>query len=110
LVFLPLGDVWACEAADRLTFVHSSRGRFDLDLSLSAIESSFGRALHRVHRNWLANLENVTEFDRQGREATLLLGTRVPQGGAPLLVPVARDRVQEVRDFLFRNAAGVRGS
>jgi len=35
-----LDEVWACEAAERLTFVHSSRGRFDLDLTLSAIALS----------------------------------------------------------------------
>ena len=35
LVFLDLDEVWACEASERLTYVHSSRGRFDLDLTLS---------------------------------------------------------------------------
>src|SRR5437868_6522225 len=37
LVFLRPDEVWAFEAADRLTFVHTPRGKFDLDLSLSAI-------------------------------------------------------------------------
>src|SRR5947207_12688120 len=57
LVFLDPATIWAFEAADRLTFVHAPEGKFDIDLSLSAIEASFGRALFRVHRNWLVNLE-----------------------------------------------------
>jgi DNA-binding LytR/AlgR family response regulator len=50
LVFLDPEQVWAFEAADRLTFVHTPEGKFDIDLSLAAIEASFGRALFRVHR------------------------------------------------------------
>ena len=50
----------ASEAADRLTSVHTSHGTFDLDLSLTAIEASFGRALTRVHRNWLVNAAYIT--------------------------------------------------
>jgi two-component system, LytTR family, response regulator LytT len=56
LVFLVPQDIWAFEAADRLTCVHSRQGTFDVDLSLAAIEASLGRALTRVHRNWLVNL------------------------------------------------------
>ena len=44
LVFLDPDTIWAFEAADRLTFVHAPEGRFDIDLSLAAIESSFGRS------------------------------------------------------------------
>src|ERR1700738_4837450 len=54
LVFLDPETIWAFEAADRLTFVHSPDGQFDIALSLAAIEASFGRAVFRVHRNWLA--------------------------------------------------------
>ena len=39
LVFLDPDSIWAFEAADRLTFVHSPEGRFDIDLSLAAIEA-----------------------------------------------------------------------
>src|SRR5216683_2125515 len=53
LIFLDPREIWAFEAADRLTFVHSRQGRFDIDLTLATIESSFGRALTRIHRNWL---------------------------------------------------------
>ena len=31
-----------------------------------AIEASFGRALTRVHRNWLVNLASVKEMERDG--------------------------------------------
>ena len=37
LVFLDADEVWAFEAAHRLTFVHTPHGIFDLDLSLAAI-------------------------------------------------------------------------
>jgi DNA-binding LytR/AlgR family response regulator len=107
LVFLDLDEVWACEASERLTYVHSSRGRFDLDLTLSSIASSFGRTLVRVHRNWLVNAARVLELQRESGETVLLLG--VAGSDRPCMqVPVARDRVQEVRDVLMANAAGVR--
>ena len=48
LVFLEPSEIWAFEAADRLTFVHTPHGKFDLDLSLAAIEASFGRAVQPV--------------------------------------------------------------
>src|SRR5438094_10674274 len=35
LVFLDPEKIWAFEAADRLTFVHSAEGKFDIDLSLA---------------------------------------------------------------------------
>src|ERR1700737_3686759 len=53
LVFLDPNEIWAFEGADRLTYVHSLEGKFVIDLSLAAIEASFGRALFRVHRNWV---------------------------------------------------------
>src|SRR2546422_9700886 len=61
LVFLDPKKIWAFEAADRLTFVHSREGRFAIDLSLAAIEASFGRALFRVHRNWRSE-EHTSEL------------------------------------------------
>src|SRR5207237_10080945 len=72
LVFLDPKEIRAFEAADRLTFVHCQKGRFDVDLSLAAIEASFGRALTRVHRNWLVNLDLVMAMERDyGGTATL---------------------------------------
>src|SRR5438445_404060 len=64
LVFLDPADIWAFEASERLSYVHSRLGKFDIDLSLAAIETSFGRSLMRVHRNWLVNLDFVTELER----------------------------------------------
>jgi len=106
LVFLEADEVWAFEAAQRLTFVHTPHGTFDLDLSLSAIEASFGRALTRVHRNWLVNTAFVKELERDGSDTRLFVGVAVGQPGVH--VPVARERAQELRDRLLANATGLR--
>src|SRR5207302_7683249 len=45
LVFPDPADIWAFEASDRLSFVHSRLGKLDIDLSLAAIETSFDRSL-----------------------------------------------------------------
>jgi DNA-binding LytR/AlgR family response regulator len=100
LVFLRLEELWAFEAAERLAFVHSARGKFDVDLSLSAIEMSFGRSLLRVHRNWLVNVEHVKELEGAGSETQLLVGD--------VRVPVARERAQAVREELMAGALGFR--
>ncbi|MDB4941885.1 MAG: Response regulator of zinc sigma-54-dependent two-component system [Labilithrix sp.] len=106
LVFLDADEVWAFEAAHRLTFVHTPHGTFDLDLSLAAIEASFGRKLTRVHRSWLVNPMFVKELERDGSDTRLLVGSAVGQPG--LHVPVARERAQELRDLLLANATGLR--
>lgn len=105
LVFLEPAEIWAFEAADRLTFVHTQAGRFDMDLSLSAIELSFGRALTRVHRNWLVNTAHVKELERDGTETRLFVGTGLTGDAPGVRVPVSRDRVQGVRDSLLADAA-----
>jgi DNA-binding LytR/AlgR family response regulator len=106
LVFLDADEVWAFEASHRLTFVHTPHGTFDLDLSLSAIESSFGRKLTRVHRSWLVNPIFVKELEREGSDTRLLVGAAVGQPGVH--VPVARERAQELKDLLLANATGLR--
>jgi DNA-binding LytR/AlgR family response regulator len=103
LVFLDPKEIWAFEVADRLTFVHCRRGKFDIDLSLAAIEASFGRALTRVHRNWLVNLDLVVEMERGFGETVLLVG-----GSEDLRIPIARDLVKTIRDRLLENATGLR--
>lgn len=103
LVFLDPSEVWAFEAKDRLTCVHSARGKFDVDLSLATIESSLGRSFARVHRNWLVNATHIKQLDRDGSETSLLVGTE-----SAIVVPVARERSQGVRDMLLSNAMGVR--
>jgi DNA-binding LytR/AlgR family response regulator len=108
LVFLQLDEVWAFEAAERLAFVHSARGTLDVDLSLSAIEASFGRTLLRVHRNWLVSTHHVRELEGRGSETVLLVGGVV--GGVDgVRVPVARERAQAVREALLERTMGVRG-
>ena len=106
LVFLDADEVWAFEASHRLTFVHTPHGIFDLDLSLSAIEASFGRKLTRVHRSWLVNPTFVKELEREGSDTRLLVGSAVGQPGVH--VPVARERAQELKDLLLANATGLR--
>ena len=113
LVFLDPSEVWAFEAADRLTSVHTAHGTFDVDLSLSAIESSLGRTFARVHRNWLVNASHIKRLDRDGSETTVFVGVALAPGetggvSSGLTVPVARERAQGVREMLLSNAMGVR--
>ena len=108
LVFLDPETIWAFEAADRLTFVHSSEGKFDIDLSLAAIEASFGRALFRVHRNWLVNLTFVKELERDIGGATVMVGSDLGAEGRSVRVPVSQDRAKALRDVLLENATGLR--
>ncbi|MBX3219330.1 MAG: response regulator transcription factor [Labilithrix sp.] len=118
LVFVDPPEVWAFEAADRLTSVHTAHGTFDVDLSLSAIEASLGRTFARVHRNWLVNASHIKRLDRDGSETTIFVGVALVdengggERGGPtnsgLTVPVARERAQGVREMLLSNAMGVR--
>jgi DNA-binding LytR/AlgR family response regulator len=108
LVFLDPEKIWAFEAADRLTFVHSPEGKFDVDLSLAAIEASFGRALFRVHRNWLVNLAYVRELDRDIGGATVTVGSDLGSSGKSIRAPVSQDRAKALRDVLLENATGLR--
>ncbi len=108
LVFLDPEKIWAFEAADRLTFVHSAEGRFDIDLSLAAIEASFGRALFRVHRNWLVNLAYVKELERDIGGATVTVGSDLGPEGRSIRAPVSQDRAKALRDVLLENTTGLR--
>lgn len=108
LVFLDSHEIWAFEAADRLTFVHTTHGKFDLDLSLAAVESSFGRTFMRVHRNWLVSAAHIKELHRDGHETTLFVGAGVTEGGIGVTVPVARERTALVRETLLTNVTGLR--
>jgi two-component system response regulator LytT len=108
LVFLELQEIWAFEAADRLTCVHTTHGTFDIDLSLAAVEGSFGRAFVRVHRNWLVNASHIKEFQRDGHETKLFVGAGVANAGRGVHVPVARERAAALREMLLTNATGLR--
>lgn len=108
LVFLEPSEVWAFEARDRLTSVHTPHGVFDVDLSLAVIEQSFGSALFRVHRNWLVNPAFIKELEREGRETRIFVGIGLGPQQQGVRVPVGRERVQDVRDLLFAGATGTR--
>ena len=108
LVFLDAPEIWAFEAADRLTFVHTTHGVFDIDLSLAAVEASFGRAFVRVHRNWLVSATHIKELERDGHETKLFVGAGVADAGPGVRVPVARERAAAVREMLLTNATGLR--
>ena len=108
LVFLEPTEIWAFEAADRLTYVHSQHGKFDVDLSLAAIEASFGSAFLRVHRNWLVNVSQVRELDRGGGDTTLFVGLGIGDQSQGIRVPVSRERSQSLREMLLGRAAGLR--
>ncbi|WP_394845105.1 LytTR family DNA-binding domain-containing protein [Pendulispora brunnea] len=107
LVFLTLGEVWAVEASEGMTQVHSGRGTFDIDISLDTIATSFGREFLRVHRNWLVSEEHVLELERDSGESALLVGSRTP-GGSSLRVPIARDRLSSLRARLMHEGVGMR--
>src|SRR5437868_5266360 len=107
LVFLETREIWAFEAADRLTFVHTMHGVFDIDLSLAAVEGSFGRAFVRVHRNWLVNAAHIKELERDGHETKLFVGDGVADAGKGVRVPVARERAAALREMLLTNATGL---
>jgi DNA-binding LytR/AlgR family response regulator len=110
LVFLALDEVWAIQAAERLAFVHTPLGRFDLDLSLASIEATCGSRMMRVHRNWLVNVAHVREFCREGAEATLYVGPGIAPSNAGIRVPIARDRAKQVRETLLATATGLRSN
>jgi two-component system response regulator LytT len=104
LVFLRPQEVLAFEASERLSFVHAREGRFDVDLSLAALEASLGPAWLRVHRNWLVNQEHVGALERDELGTILVVGS----AEVSLRVPVARDKLQKVRETLLSGATGIR--
>lgn len=102
LVFFSLDEVWAFEARGRLVFVHTARGCFDVDLSLTAVEISFGSTVVRVHRQWIVNAAHVRAMETEDGE------TVVKVGDDSLVAPVSRARRSAVRDLLIHGAAGIR--
>lgn len=98
---IPLEEVLAFEAADRLTFVHTDGQRLTLDLTLAVIASSFGERFVRVHRQWLVAAEQVRELQPTVTGLQLLLGAR-------LQVPVSSERTREVRELILRGTLGLR--
>lgn len=108
LVFLNPDDVWAFEASDRLTFVHSVAGRFDIDLSLAAMESAIGDAGLRVHRNWIVSTPHILAMEKDELGWILLVGPTPQETDLSIRVPVAREKVQRVREYLLAGTTGLR--
>jgi DNA-binding LytR/AlgR family response regulator len=71
------------------------------------VETSIGRTLLRVHRNWLVNTDYVKELEGYGSETKLLVGPP-GDGQEGMHIPVARERAQSVRAALLGNAMGIR--
>jgi DNA-binding LytR/AlgR family response regulator len=110
LVFVVPSEVWAFEARERLVFVHATQGCFDIDLSLSELESPLGAPFLRVHRNWLVGVTKVRELRWRDGFTHLFAGEGVPGAGAHtqgIEVPVSRDRVTQVRRHLLAGTCGV---
>src|SRR5947208_14060016 len=106
LVFLDPREIWAFEAADRLTYVHSLEGKFVIDLSLAAIEASFGRALFRVNRNWVVNLAYVKELERVVGGTALTIGSALGPERRTISAPVSPNRGQTLRTVLLQHPTG----
>lgn len=104
LVFLEAGEAWAFEAEGRLTYVHASEGRLDVDLSLTALEAVLGPNYLRVHRNWLVATARVRGIGRDDGEMSLVMGD------GSLTVPVARDRIPQVKARLLAQTVGLRAT
>jgi DNA-binding LytR/AlgR family response regulator len=109
LAFFHLNEVWAVEATGRLAYLHTAYGKFDLDVSLSAIEASAGGDLTRVHRSWLINAAHVRGLVREDSEMKLFVGAGVGPEQPCVAVPVARERARGVRQILLSSAIGFRG-
>jgi DNA-binding LytR/AlgR family response regulator len=109
LVFLEPAELWAFEAADRMTFVHSRHGRFEIDVSLAVIEaSSIGRSFTRVHRNWLISVPHIKQLERSAGQTAVFVGTGIGDQSQSIRVPVSRLHAQALRGMLLANAIGVR--
>jgi DNA-binding LytR/AlgR family response regulator len=108
LVFLRLDEVLAFEAKDRLCFVHSSRGRFDLDVSLLELEGALPPAFVRVHRNWLVPLRKVRSLETRGGYCCLVVEDLRERERVIVRVPLSRDLSVEVRNRLLAGSIGLR--
>jgi DNA-binding LytR/AlgR family response regulator len=106
IVVLDIPEVWAFEAKNRLCFVHSFRGRFDVDVSLLELEAALGKAFLRVHRCWLANVANVRELGLSKRVHFLVVGSRVAGEVREMRVPVSRELAGRVKETLLAGTVG----
>jgi DNA-binding LytR/AlgR family response regulator len=108
LVILATRDVWAFEAKDRLSFVHSARGCFDVDLSLLEMEQALGSSFIRIHRRWLVNVANIRELQGGYRGCRLWVASPAAESGTGIRVPVSREAVRSVKQKLLEGTVGLR--
>lgn len=107
LVFLELDEVQAFEALDRLTFVHTSRGRFDVDLSLISLERILGSTFIRVHRKWLVQSEHIRALETEDGQTEVFVGES-GNSEQTIRIPVSREKRREVKELLLKGTAGIR--
>ena len=108
LVILETRDVWAFEAKDRLCFVHSVLGCFDVDLSLLEMERALGSSFIRIHRRWLVNVANIRELQGGYRGCRLWVASLATERGKGVRVPVSRESVRDVKRKLLEGTVGLR--
>jgi DNA-binding LytR/AlgR family response regulator len=109
IVFLSASEVWAFEAKQRLCFVHSRYGRFDVDLSLTELQSStFARSLLRPHRNWLVHASKILRLEQVDDGLCLAVGESLSNDTGGLCVPVSRSLSSHVRRLLLADTIGLR--
>ncbi|HXX68786.1 MAG TPA: LytTR family DNA-binding domain-containing protein [Polyangiaceae bacterium] len=105
LIFIDTKAVLAFEAANRLTFVHCTSGRFDIDASLRELEAVLEPILLRTHRNWLVHSIHVRELRRSSEECVLFVAE---SGARGIEVPVAVAYQRAVREALLTGTIGLR--
>jgi DNA-binding LytR/AlgR family response regulator len=108
LVFLGVEEVLAFEAKDRLYFVHSSRGRFDVDLSLLELEAALGADFLRIHRNWLVCVSKIHSLETDGRSHWAVIEDPRERPRAAIRSPVSRELIRSVRARLLAGSIGLR--
>jgi DNA-binding LytR/AlgR family response regulator len=108
VVLLSLTEVWAFEAKNRLSYVHSTRGRFEVDLSLTEVAATpIGAGFVRVHRNWLASYTCIREMALRKGSCCVYVGG-LSDEECTLCVPVSRTLAKRVRRYLLQGAVGIR--
>jgi DNA-binding LytR/AlgR family response regulator len=108
LVFLGIDEVLAFEAKERLYLVHSSRGRFDVDISLVELQAELGAAFLRVHRNWLVCVSKIHALETDGRAHWAVIEEVRDCQSVAVRAPVSRELIRRVRARLLAGSIGLR--
>jgi len=107
IILLDVVEVLAFEARHRHCLVHSTRGLFQVDLSLVEIQAALGDKFMRVHRNWVANSTCVRELQRS-LGASWLAIEHAGVDGRGIRVPVARELAAKTTARLLADTVGLR--